>query len=169
MTAKVHKLSIRRFIKVQIRRLRDIRGAPEAVSGGVAIGMFFGFTPFFGIKTLLAIVVAWILRCSKMAAAIAVTLHDLLIPVAPFVLWMEYNLGYWVLSSPHQWPSKIHLEKLVAAESLHMAHFLEIGKPLIVGSLIVGTTAAAISYFATHVLLKNWEETHHPIQLKPDE
>jgi len=172
----VRILKINQFIKNQLRRLRDIRDAPEAVAGGVAIGMFLGFSPLFGIKTLLAIGLAWLFRCSKLAAAIAVTLHDILLPVAPFVLRMEYDIGYWLLSSPHRWPERIHLEKLVMAEWFHWSRFFESGsnffeacKPLILGSVIVGATSAVLSYFATHALLRHWAETHHLHQPQADE
>ena len=67
---------------------------------GSAIGMFFGFTPLYPLKTLLSIAVAWICRCNKVAAAIAVTLHDVLIFAMPAIYFAEYKLGCWVLQRP---------------------------------------------------------------------
>ena len=51
---------------------------PHSIALGSAIGIFFGFTPLWSLKTLLSIGVAWVFRCNKLAAAIAVTLHDIL-------------------------------------------------------------------------------------------
>jgi len=48
-------LNLRRWLHEHSLKLLAIRDTPEAIAGGVAIGIFFGFTPLFGLKTLLAI------------------------------------------------------------------------------------------------------------------
>ena len=73
--------------------LVTIADTPHSIALGSAIGIFFGFTPLWSLKTLLSIVVAWVCRCNKIAAAIAVTLHDVLIFVMPAVYFAEYKLG----------------------------------------------------------------------------
>ena len=79
---------------------------------GVAVGVFFGFLPLVGLKTLLALGVTHLLRGNLLAAAIAVSLHDLLLPVAPLWLRWEYDLGYWLLSHPHDLPPHLRLHNL---------------------------------------------------------
>src|SRR2546428_11283060 len=78
--------------------------SPEAIAGGVAIGIFFGFTPLFGLKTLLAILFAWLTRSNILAAVLASTLHDIVLPLMPVVYRFEYGVGYFLLSHPHHWP-----------------------------------------------------------------
>ena len=88
--------------------LVQLHDTPHAIAGGVAIGIFVGFLPpFLPVKTLLSIFFAWIFRCSKVAAAIAVTGHDLLLPVWPLILRWEYVIGFWLLH--HQMPPKLRL------------------------------------------------------------
>src|ERR1700694_5475477 len=58
--------------------LMTMADTPHSIALGSAIGIFFGFTPLWSLKTLLSIAVAWVCRCNKVAAAIAVTLHDYL-------------------------------------------------------------------------------------------
>jgi len=53
-------LYLKTLVKARYERLRQIRDAPRAVAGGVAIGIFWGFTPLLGFKTLLSIFFAWI-------------------------------------------------------------------------------------------------------------
>src|SRR5918912_4381154 len=77
--------------------LMAIADTPHSVALGSAIGIFFGFTPLWSVKTLLSIGVAWVFRCNKLAAAIAVTVHDVLIFVMPAVYFAEYKMGCWVL------------------------------------------------------------------------
>jgi uncharacterized protein len=71
---------------------------PHSIALGSAIGIFFGFTPLWSLKTLLSIAVAWVCRCNKVAAAIAVTVHDVLIFVMPAIYFAEYKIGCWTLN-----------------------------------------------------------------------
>jgi len=80
--------------------LMAIADTPHSIALGSAIGIFFGFTPLYPLKTLLSIAVAWILRCNKIAAAIAVTLHDVVIWAMPAIYVAEYQLGCWSLNRP---------------------------------------------------------------------
>src|SRR5260221_110717 len=91
------------------RRLLELRDTPHAIAGGIGIGVFFGFSPLFGVKTLLSLATAWLTRCSKIAAVIAVSLHDVVWPFLPFLLRIQYDIGYWILSNPHELPPKIAL------------------------------------------------------------
>ena len=67
------------------RNLKGIQDSPHAVVLGVATRIFFGFTPLLGLKTLLAVGVTRLLRGNLLAAVIAVTLHDVLLPIAPLI------------------------------------------------------------------------------------
>ena len=78
---------------------------------GVAAVVFWGFVPLVGLKTLLALGCARLLRGSMVAAVITVTLHDVLLPVAPLLLRWEYDLGYWLLSHPHAFPPSLQLNR----------------------------------------------------------
>ena len=80
--------------------LMTIADTPHSIALGSAIGIFFGFTPLYPLKTLLSIAVAWIFRCNKIAAAIAVTLHDVLIWAMPAIYVAEYQFGCWSLHRP---------------------------------------------------------------------
>src|ERR1700752_2771137 len=73
---------------------------PHSIALGSAIGVFFGFTPLWSIKTLLSIGVAWVCRCNKIAAGIAATLHDVLIFGMPAIYFAEYKVGCWILRRP---------------------------------------------------------------------
>src|ERR1700759_4382746 len=80
--------------------LLAIADTPHSIALGSAIGIFFGFTPLYSVKTLLSIAVAWISRCNKIAAVIAVTLHDVLFFAMPAIYFVEYKVGCRVLHRP---------------------------------------------------------------------
>jgi len=137
------------FIRRHWHRLIQLHDTPHRIAGGTAVGVFFGFTPFFGFKTLLAILSAWGFRCSRVAAAVGVTLHDVMIPLMPVLLLQEYGIGYWLLNSPHAWPAKMKISHLKVDHWLHWKAFHEVIWPTFVGSLVIGLPVAAISFYLT--------------------
>jgi len=151
-------MNLRNWLKEHSLKLLAIRDTPEAIAGGVAIGIFFGFTPLFGLKTLLSIFVAWLTRSNLVAAAVAVTLHDIALPFMPVLYRWEYDLGYWLLSSPHQWPERLRSIHWGGHSWRSWTSFLTVGQPLLLGSVIIGVPVAALSYWITRgVIVRSTE------------
>jgi uncharacterized protein (DUF2062 family) len=148
--------TLKQFVKRRYEQLKQIRDAPRAVAGGVAIGIFWGFTPLIGLKTLLSILFAWIFRCSKISAAIAVSFHDILTPIWPFFLRWEYDFGFWILSSPHHFPKRLSGDDAHLNYWLHW-NTLEILWPTFVGSLLFAVPFALISFWTVEQSLIQYE------------
>ena len=124
---------------------------PHSIALGSAIGIFFGFTPLWSLKTLLSIAVAWACRCNKIAAAIAVTLHDVLIFVMPAVYFAEYKLGLWTLRRPvptHRIRFHFGLHDYLSWEL-----FSRLAWPAFIGSLFLAVPSAVIVYFGMRMLI----------------
>lgn len=62
-----------------------------------------------------------------MGAAIGVTLHDIILPVVPLLLGWEYDVGYWLLSHPHELPPRLRLSHQSPAILVPLAHVLTVG------------------------------------------
>jgi uncharacterized protein (DUF2062 family) len=148
------------FLKSRYDQIHHIRDAPHAVAGGVAIGMFWGFTPLAGFKTLLSIGFAWLCRCSKLSAVLAVALHDVLIPIWPVILRWEYDLGFWILSHPHHFPERMHVKGFRLENWMHLKT-LQFLWPTFVGSIVFALPLAALSYWIVLRSLARYETTHH--------
>lgn len=141
------------------RRLIRARATPEAISRGAAVGIFFGFTPLFGLKTLLSMGIARLSGGSAFAAAVAVTLHDVLLPLMPAILLSEYRLGLWMLGRDA--PPPVNLEDLWRA--FHWTTFLQdAGLPLLLGSLPVGLVTAVPAYLMMRLLVARHRRRHPP-------
>jgi len=136
------------------KKVMQIRDTPEAVSIGVAVGVFFGFSPFFGLKTALAVGVAWLLRGSKLAAAIVVALHGVLLPFLPMLLRLEYDLGYWTLSFPHVLPPRLDIYHFDTVSWLHWSTLFTAGRPILIGSMLMGAPLALVAYIMVRWTLK---------------
>jgi len=140
----------RRWLHQHSLKLLAIRDTPEAIAGGVAIGIFFGFTPLLGLKTASTIIAAWLTRSNIIAAVIACAAHDILFFLMPAIYLWEYEFGYWLLSQPHHWPERLPKIPLEGLSVRTWLSFLGgVGKPLLVGGLICAAPFAPLSFFLT--------------------
>jgi uncharacterized protein (DUF2062 family) len=140
--------------------LMAIKDTPHSIALGSAIGIFFGFTPLYSLKTLLSIAVAWVCRCNKVAAAIAVTLHDVAILAMPAIYFAEYKLGCWALRRPLS--SKIHFGHLGFSDYLHWHFFLRVVWPALVGSLFLAVPSAVAVYIVMRMLVSRARTPEKP-------
>jgi uncharacterized protein (DUF2062 family) len=136
-----------------IRKLVTIEDSPESIARGIGIGVFLGFTPLYGLKTLLGLLLAVLFRGNKIAAVIGVNLHDVVLPLVPVVLGMEYDLGFWLLSRPHHLPASLDLIHLRPHEWLRWTTFFNVGMPILLGSLMMGIPFGCAAYFVTRRVL----------------
>jgi uncharacterized protein len=135
--------------------LMTIADTPHSIALGSAIGIFFGFTPLYPLKTLLSIAVAWVCRCNKIAAAIAVTLHDVVIWAMPAIYLAEYQLGCWSLQRPPA--QRVHFRQFGLHDYAHWHVFSRVVWPTFwpafVGSLFLAVPSAIIIYFVMRLLV----------------
>ena len=141
--------------------LMAIADTPHSIALGSAIGIFFGFTPLWSIKTLLSIAVAWICRCNKVAAAIAVTLHDVLIFVMPAIYFAEYKIGCWTLHRPP--PAHRVRFHFGLHDYLNWDVFLRLVWPALVGLLFLALPSAVVVYFVIRMLVGRGRVAPRPV------
>jgi len=145
-----------RGLWTKLIRLKD---SPHAIAGGVAIGVFVGFTPLWGVKTLLSLGLAYLLRCNPIAAVIAVSLHDVLTPFAPVFMRWQYDLGYWLLNN-HHFPPKLGMHSHIhPSEMLKWTTFFHVGLPLLIGSLFFSAPGGVIAYFLTLGIMRKRQDS----------
>lgn len=138
------------FLRRHGRELIRLHDTPHAIAGGIAIGVYMGFFPPLGFKVVSAILIAWIFRCSKVAAAITVNWHDIcwvIPPLFALLLRVEYGIGYWILRTPHHWPEKIKASHLHPEQWFHWKALFHIIGPTMLGSAILAAPFAIIAFF----------------------
>jgi uncharacterized protein len=145
----------RRWLHEHSLKLLAIRDTPQAIAGGVAIGMFFGFTPLFGLKTLGSILFAWLTGSNIIAAVIAGTLHDVIFPFMPVLYRWEYDLGYYLLSSPHHLPPPLIKAHAPFLSWRGLAVLVErVGRYTLLGGVIVAAPFGILSYFVSYRIVE---------------
>ena len=162
---------IRRYISHYIRKcheLLDAKDAPHSIAGGTAIGVFFGFVPIFGLKTLCAMGTSMLTRCSVVAGVIGVSLHDILFPIWPLILLYQFQLGFWILSHPHHLPPRLRRGDFRPSEIFQWDNFLDIGLPLAVGGVIFAIPASLITYAVVLLVMKARKARRKKLEKKPE-
>jgi uncharacterized protein (DUF2062 family) len=151
---------IRRYLHEYIQKfhqLLDAKDAPHSVAGGTAIGVFFGFIPIFGLKTVSAMGVSMLTRCSVVASVIGVSLHDILIPIWPLILRFQFQVGFWLLSQPHHFAPPLKKDDFRISELLQWDNFVDIGLPLLVGGVVFAIPITVFSYGVV-LLIMRWRQ-----------
>lgn len=129
---------------------------PHRLALGIAIGVWVTFTPTIGFQMALVVLLAWLLRANKVVGLPVVWISNpvTFVPIFWPSYWVGATLlgqelirdGYWreLLHPPPGW-----WEGTV----FYWQSFMEIAAPLWLGSLIVGTGVAGISYVVCHRLI----------------
>lgn len=151
---------MRRRFKEHSAKLFVIKDTPQSIALGAAIGIFLGFTPLFGLKTLRAFLLAALFRVNKIAAVVTVSLHDVLFLLWPVVYRVEFGLGYWLLHELHQWPPRLDLHRVDYRVWFHWKHFAAVGGPTLLGSVILGVPASVVVYSLLKRMLVRRQQRH---------
>ena len=133
-----------RFIYIKLLRLR---GKPRVVAKGLAIGVFAGCFPFFGLQSLVSIFLAAMLRGSKVAAVAATWISNPLTYVPIFIF--NYKIGKLLLGTK---------DTVLTLDLNSFTAFKEQGPTfaitLLTGCLVVGFILAFITYFYSLAILE---------------
>jgi uncharacterized protein (DUF2062 family) len=148
-TGPWHRL--KRWMRAHHMTLMTLPDTPHNIALGAAIGMLFGFSPLFGLKTILAFLITWLCRANKTAAVIAVQLHDVLLPFMPAMFFWQYRLGMWALY--HRVPQRAGFRRVALSDFMEWTTFLTVGRPILVGSLFFALPAAFLVYFGFRAVL----------------
>jgi uncharacterized protein (DUF2062 family) len=152
-------MNARRWLHEHSLKLLAIRDTPEAIAGGVAIGVFFGFSPLFGLRTLCAICLAWLTGTNILAAVLAETAHDIVLPFMPVIYLWEYKVGYWVLNG--EWPGSVVKQVLTIQTWRSWTTFVTVGKPMLLGSAMCGAPLAVAAYFLSKRFVVRHQRKKH--------
>jgi uncharacterized protein (DUF2062 family) len=144
-------------------RLLRLRGQPEEVAGGMAIGVCIGLTPTVPLHMVLAVLIAFFLGKSKLAAALGCWVANPFF--LPFVYILDYKVGQSITGTSG--PSLVFPD-------FSVAYILNLGwdiyYPLLIGGMVVGLLSILPTYFITKKLVifyrerrkQRWEKIGFP-------
>lgn len=130
-------------------RMRQLEGNPHYVALGMAIGVFISITPIIPLQTVVAIVLAFLVRGSKSAAVLGTWLSNPL--TIPLVYYANYQLGCVLLG--HQ----ATLDNIAFDSFSQMMELgLEVTWAMIIGSLVIGGSLGVVAYLVTFRAFKTF-------------
>jgi uncharacterized protein (DUF2062 family) len=127
---KLKKKGVKKFL------LEDVLGSTDSPSKkafSIALGVFIGLSPFWGLHTLLVLLLAFIFKLNK---PIAFAFSNVsLPPFIPFIVFFSLQLGSWTLGEQFS----------LSIESISTDfNFLSNLRAYIIGSLLLAVTGAFI-------------------------
>lgn len=140
-------LSISAKIKKALHQVYDrlikTRGTPKEIAFGFALGIFIGLTPTMGFQMAIAVFLASLLKCSKIAAAAGVWITN---PVtAPIIYAITYLIGAKVMGVRN---------RNIVTDDINTTAFHKILEKtpdffwsLTIGGFIIGIPLAIIAYY----------------------
>jgi uncharacterized protein (DUF2062 family) len=141
----------RDLVRRWLDSLLHIDDTPERTAAAFALGVFFGFSPFIGLHTLLGVAFAFLLNMNRVAVLLGVYSN------LPWFLGPYYAIATMVGAqiTRHRIPRgfRVQLRSLFELSMFHSdfwRQLITVMKPLLwpytVGSLIAATLLAAAAY-----------------------
>ena len=87
------------MFRASFRRLLAIDDPPERTALAFSIGVFIAFSPFLGLHTILATVIAFLFRFNKIAIYTGTFVNNPLLTLVPIIIG-SYAVGALILGRP---------------------------------------------------------------------
>jgi len=134
-----------------LRRLLAIDDPPERTALAFSIGVFIAFSPFLGLHTIMATVVAFLFRFNKVAIYTGTFLNNPFFTLVPIII-ASYAVGAFVLGRPLQIPDE-GLELLKNPDLLSSNYYSRlfvqswhIVWPFTVGATVLSVVCSVLAY-----------------------
>jgi uncharacterized protein (DUF2062 family) len=151
--------------RVVLRRVLRLRASPHEIALGCAAGAFISITPLLGVQTLLAIVLATLLRASVPAAILGTFVGN---PLSwPFIWASTYAMGLQIVGLNGVFDPAVFQRDMSVlwSEVLERSpHVLDATAtllwpllwPMLAGSVPVGLLTGAVVYYISRNLVSAW-------------
>ena len=147
------------MFRAAFRRLLAIDDPPERTALAFAIGVFIAFSPFLGLHTIMATVVAFVFRFNKIAIYSGTFINNPFITLAP-IIGISYGVGALLLGMPLTIPDEslalLKDPELFTAD-YHERLFVQswhLIKPFMVGGMVLSVVCSVVAYPLTLRLLR---------------
>ncbi len=150
---KRKELNWGRYVRYLYWRFIRLRGNPEYIARGLAVGVFAGCFPIFGVQTIFGIALATLLRGHKFAAAAGTWISNPLTYIPIYTI--NFQIGRFLLNSQAEFVP----ESLVSLQEI-LQYKTELITALFSGCLVMGIIAGLSSYFMALKLITIWRSNY---------
>ncbi|MCA1592558.1 MAG: DUF2062 domain-containing protein [Acidobacteria bacterium] len=147
------------MFRTTVRRLLAIDDPPERTALAFSVGVFIAFSPFLGLHTILATLLAFLFRFNKLAIYTGTFVNNPFLTLVPIIV-ASYAVGALLLGRPLRLPDA-QMELLREPHLLTgaywrtlLAHGWEVLLPFSIGGLLLSVVCSLAAYPVTLRLLR---------------
>jgi uncharacterized protein len=155
------------MFRAAFRRLLAIDDPPERTALAFSIGVFIAFSPFLGLHTIMATVVAFLFRFNKIAIYTGTFINNPFLTLVPIII-ASYAVGAFILGRPLSIPDEglelLKNPRLFTGEYYHQL-FLQswnIVWPFTVGATALSVVCSLLAYPLTLRALRAYRTLKKP-------
>ena len=147
------------MFRATFRRLLALDDPPERTALAFSLGVFIAFSPFLGLHTILATLIAFLFRFNKVAIYSGTFINNPFLTLVPIII-ASYAVGAFILGRPLRIPAG-GVELLRHPHLLTAAYYSELFRgswdivwPFTIGGLTLSVVCSLIAYPVTSSLLR---------------
>jgi uncharacterized protein (DUF2062 family) len=140
------------MFRTAFRRLLAIDDPPERTALAFSIGIFIAFSPFLGLHTIMATVIAFAFRFNKVAIYTGTFINNPFLTLVPIII-ASYAVGAFILGRPLHIPDEgiellknPHLFSRDYYRRLFLQSWNNIVWPFSVGGMILSVVCSLLAY-----------------------
>ena len=152
-----------------LRHILGLDDTHHSIAMGVTVGMFIGMTPTVGIQMIIVVIVAFltkpVFQFNRVAALITVYISNPVTMVP--IYYLDYKVGTIFFGGEmpmERFEQILQYEDFAGWWETIVDLFVGIGRPLVVGSLVVSTVCSVATYPTMRWLLRRFHRRrrHEP-------
>ena len=155
------------MLRATFRRLLALDDPPERTALAFSLGVFIAFSPFLGLHTILATLLAFLFRFNKIAIYSGTFINNPFLTLVPIII-VSYAIGAFVLGRPLRIPAA-GVELLRHPQLLTSAYYRRLFReswdivwPFSIGGLTLSVVCSLIAYPVTSSLLRARRRSQAP-------
>ena len=155
------------YFRDKFRSIFIVKDTPHRIALAFAIGVFMGISPLIGLHYIGGFFLAWLFRLNKLITLIGVSVNNpwTLVPISTFCVWIGAKLmGIKQVLPEIDW-SGVTLTSILG-KITDIDNFINLVRELMplltaffVGSFVICTIAAVISYFFVQIMVVKYRKT----------
>jgi uncharacterized protein (DUF2062 family) len=147
------------MFRAAFRRLLAVDDPPERTALAFSVGVFIAFSPFLGLHTIMATLLAFLFRFNKIAIYTGTFVNNPFLTLVPIIA-ASYAIGAVILGRPFSLPDEgwrllQDPHPLAASYWRHLsAHLWDIVLPFSIGGMALSVVCSLAAYPVTLKLLR---------------
>ncbi|HBH60562.1 MAG TPA: hypothetical protein DDX85_02225 [Nitrospiraceae bacterium] len=158
------------YFRDKFRAIFNVQDTPHRIALAFAFGVFMGISPFLGLHYIGGIFLAWLFRLNRLVAVIGISVNNpwTIVPISSFSVWTGAKLLDINQVLPDvDWGSITFMTVIEWLKSLltEPNKFIDLAitllpliKAFLVGSLVICTLSAIVSYFMINILANRYRK-----------